>query len=488
MNNSSISGGHLALILVSVSLAVFMSSLDGTIVNIALPVISEVFEISTSSVQWVSTIYLLVMAGSLLVVGKITDIVGLKKIFAAGFLLFTAGSFACGFLPSHLNMFEALLVSRVIQAVGGAMMTVVAPAMISRYMPGARRAKGMTLVTIFAGIGMALGPTLGGYLTEYLNWNWIFYINIPVGLAALILGFFVIPKDSKKHLRLKGFDAAGAGFVFVGLALILFAVSQGNSAGFDSPAIIISLVLGAVCIATFIVRELKIKNPLLDFGLFKNKTFLLLNLMLILMYFAFAGANYLLPFWLEYVWGMSTSFAGLILTLMSFGMMIAGTFSGFVYAKLVGRVKYLLILGGVFMAFGFFMLSRLNPVLNLPVIVVGLLMLGFGLGLSITPITTLIMSGVPQNKQGMVSSLTGLERFAPMTFGIAFFNILFVAAIRYATKHADISRLITERPPVEIAAEILTNGFDFCFLISCATALVIVVLCVFVKEKDVSGV
>lgn len=481
MENSYVSGKHLALILISASLAVFMSSLDGTIVNIALPVISEYFDLSTSSVEWVSTIYLLVMAGALLIIGKVTDIIGLKKIFLIGFALFTFGSFACGFFPEELNMFGALLASRVLQALGGAMMTVIAPAMISKYMPGARRAKGMTIVTMFAGVGMALGPTLGGYLTEYLSWNWIFYINVPIGIIAIILGLFVLPKDSSEKSSFKGFDISGAALIFVGLAGILFGVSEGNTQGWTSVPVIISLILGVVCIVAFAFHELRTKQPVLDLRLFKNKTFLVLNSILIIMFFAFAGANYLLPFYLEYIQGLTTSASGLVMTVMSFGMMLTGVISGFIYAKLIGKIKYLIMCGGILMTLGFFFLSRLSPVSGLGVVVLGLALMGLGLGFTMTPVTTLIMGSVPQNKQGMVSSLTGLERYAPMTLGIAFFNILFVEAIKFNVKHSG----ITEIPPADIAASILSNGFDFCFLISCIIGIVTIILSILIKEKEV---
>ncbi|HJJ51417.1 MAG TPA: MFS transporter, partial [Methanocorpusculum sp.] len=164
MKDTLPTGKSLILIIIVASLATFMSSLDGTIVNIALPSIAEQFGLSTSSVAWVSTIYLLVMGGLLLIVGKLTDTIGLKKIFLAGFSIFVIGSFACGFLPEYFGSFVILLVSRVVQAIGGVMMMVVAPAMLSRFMPGDRRAKGLSMVMVFAAVGMALGPTLGGIL------------------------------------------------------------------------------------------------------------------------------------------------------------------------------------------------------------------------------------------------------------------------------------------------------------------------------------
>ena len=185
MNTAVPSEKTLKLIILSAALAAFMSSLDGTIVNIALPTISDIFDLPSSSVSWVSTIYLLVMAGSLLIVGKLTDSIGYRKIFLTGFVLFTFGSFACGFFPEVTGSFGMLLLSRVIQALGGVMMTIIGPAMLTRYMPGVQRAKGLSVVVLFASIGMALGPTLGGLLTEYLSWNWIFYINVPVGIVTL---------------------------------------------------------------------------------------------------------------------------------------------------------------------------------------------------------------------------------------------------------------------------------------------------------------
>ena len=226
MQSEHPSGFALTLILISASLATFMSALDGTIVNIALPTISESFDLTTSSVAWVSTIYLLVMAGCLLIIGKIADVIGFKKIFLAGFILFTIGSFTCGFLPDFTGQFSTLLLSRILQAIGGAMMTVIAPAMISPYLPGDQKAKGMSLVVLFAAVGMSLGPTLGGYLTEYFSWHWIFFINVPVGIVAVILGYWAIPKSSTAKTSLKGFDAVGAVLVFVGLAALLFTFSE----------------------------------------------------------------------------------------------------------------------------------------------------------------------------------------------------------------------------------------------------------------------
>ena len=479
MDTSAPTSKALKLIILSSALAAFMSSLDGTIVNIALPTISDIFDLPSSSVAWVSTIYLLVMAGSLLVVGKLTDIIGYRKIFLTGFVLFTLGSFACGFLPEMTGMFSLLLLSRVFQALGGVMMTVIAPAMLSRYMPGAARAKGMSVVVLFASLGMALGPTLGGLLTEYLSWNWIFYINVPVGIAALILGIFVLPRDEKAKFTLKGFDGAGAVLIFVGLAALLYAFSEGYKLGWTSAPVLICIVLAVLCIAAFIVCEKKVMSPILDLNLFKNPSFLLLNVVLCVMYFTLAGAQYLLPFYLQLIQSLSTFESGLVLTVMSLGIMTAGVLSGQIYAKMVGKIRVLILSGVAILALGYFFLSKISPVSGLGIIVLGLALIGFGVGLTTTTATTLLMGSVKPEKNGMVSSITGLERFAPMTIGIAFFNLLLIAGVKAIAKHTD----ITTRPLQDVAAGILTSGFDLCFFVSMSLAVVAFVICLFVKES-----
>ena len=140
------------------------------------------FNVTTSTVSWVSTIYLLVMAGCVLIFGKVSDVIGFKKVFLSGFLIFTIGSFACGFLPDFIHSFPVLIGSRAFQAVGGAMITAIGPAMVTAYIPMEQKGKAMGIVLTFAALGTAIGPTIGGILTQFLSWNWIFFINVPVGI------------------------------------------------------------------------------------------------------------------------------------------------------------------------------------------------------------------------------------------------------------------------------------------------------------------
>ena len=228
------SGKTLTLLILSISLATFMAGLDGTIVNIALPTISESFQVSTSTVSWVATAYLLIMAGCVLVFGKVSDIIGFKKVFLAGFAIFTLGSLACGVLPDLFGSLTWLIGSRIFQAIGGAMIDGDRAGHDHRLYPDVQKGKAMGIVMTMAALGTALGPTIGGFLTQYFSWHAIFFINIPVGIVAVLLGARVIPRDTGGK-ALTGFDTAGLALVFVGLASLLFVVSEGDSTSGGPP-------------------------------------------------------------------------------------------------------------------------------------------------------------------------------------------------------------------------------------------------------------
>ncbi|MCA1917658.1 MFS transporter [Methanospirillum hungatei] len=465
--------GYIPLI-IAISLAIFMASLDGTIVNIALPTISESFSLSSSAVSWVATIYLLVMAGCVLIFGKISDMIGFKRIFLTGFIVFTIGSFLCGSLPDLTGSFLTLIGSRAFQGVGGAMITAIAPAMVTAFIPMSMKGKAMGIIMTMAGLATAIGPTVGGFLTQYLSWHWIFFINVPVGIIALLLGLWVIPRQ-QSHQALEAFDRAGAGLIFVGLAFLLYGFSEGTNLGWTDPVIIGSLGLAAVLLGLFVWKELHIQNPILEIRLFQDKNFLLINLVIFLVFFSFSGVNYLLPFYLEYVGGYSTSEAGLILTALSVAMMVAGIIAGVLYNRLGGRI--LSIIAAVVLLIGYFLITHLRIDTPTVFVTVCLLCIGFGLGLIITPISNMIMTCAPKKYQGMVSSLTSLERFAPMTIGIAIYNVIFIQGMATIASHYD----ITKNAPVEIQMKVLTAGFDLAFLLSFILGIVILVLTVMAR-------
>jgi EmrB/QacA subfamily drug resistance transporter len=466
----------LNLLILSISLATFMSSLDGTIVNIALPTISSVFNISSSTVSWVATIYLLVMAGCVLIFGKLSDSVGFKRMFLSGFVIFTLGSFFCGLLPDIFSSFFALIGSRAFQAIGGAMITAIAPAMIAAYIPMKQKGKAMGIVMTVAALGTAIGPTIGGILTQYISWHWIFFINVPVGICAILLGARVIP-TTQPYNKNAGFDRAGALLIFTGLAALLFAVSEGQSLGWDSPVILGSLALALITLGYFVWHELRTSDPLLELRLFKNRNFLMTNLVLSLVFFSFAGISYLLPFYLQYIKGFSSSDAGMIITALSVAMMVSGLLSGALYNRVGGRI--LCIASGIFLVAGYYMMTLLRVDTSVGFVILCLLVLGFSLGLMVTPASNMIMNSVAKRYQGMVSSLTSLERFAPLTLGIAFANLVFIQGI---TAIAD-NRGITESAPVNIKLHLITAGFDLAFFFSLVIAVIILILTLLTRQE-----
>lgn len=464
------------LLIVSISLAVFMAGLDSTIVNIALPTISEAFGVSSTTVSWVATAYMLVMAGCVLVFGKVSDILGFKRVFLWGFAIFTLGSFACGFLPDLLGSLGVLIGARMVQAVGGAMITAIAPAMVTAYIPMDQKGKAMGVVMTLAALGMALGPSIGGFLTQYLSWNWIFYINVPVGIVAVLLGAKVIPA-SKGAGSLAGFDRAGSALVFLGLASLLFVVSEGENMGWTSPAILFLAVLAIVTLAGFVWHERRQSDPLLDFALFKNTNFLLTNVLLSLVFFSFAGINYLLPFYLEYVHSLDSSTAGLVMTTLSFAMMFAGILAGILFNR-VGA-KRLCIAAAAILTLGYFLIMQLHPDTGILYVILCLTCVGIGLGLGVTPASNMVMNSVARTKQGMVSSLTSLERFGPITFGIAVSNMVFLWGLStIAASHA-----VTRASPATLQVKVLSAGFDLAFLGSFIVGILILVLALVVRQE-----
>lgn len=475
MNQHNRESGFILLIS-SISLAVFMSALDGTIVNIALPTISETFGVSSSTVSWVATMYLLVITGCVLIFGKISDVIGFKRVFLSGFIIFTLGSFTCGVLPGLLDSFYVLVGSRAFQAIGGAMITSIAPAMVTAFIPMEKKGKAMGIIMTFAALGTAIGPSIGGILTQYLSWEWIFFINVPIGIIAIILGSKVIPGFGHKSLG-TGFDKKGAFLIFLGMALLLFGFSEGTVLGWTSPVIIGSLVIALVSLGLFMKQELGYTDPVLDIRLFKNRNFFLLNLIFALVFFSFSGINYLLPFYLEYVSGYAPADAGMILTTLSGAMMIAGLIAGMLFNKIGG--KKLTIIAAFIITIGYFLITHLRSDTPTGFVVLCLIFIGLGLGIMVSPVTNMIMMSSPKKNSGMVSSVTSLARFAPMTIGIAFYNIVFIEGM---TAIADYYG-VTESTPANIQHEVLAAGFDLSFLVSFIIGIIILILALIVRYE-----
>jgi len=473
---ATVPGRGYTLLIVSIALANFMAAFDSTIVTIALPAIAKIFSLPVTMASWVITVYVLVMAACVLIFGKLSGRIGYKKMFLAGFALFTAASFACGFLPEFVSSFPVFLASRAVQAIGAVMFVSVGPAMITAYVPLEQKGRAMGTSFAFAALGMTLAPVIGGLLTQYLSWNWIFYINLPIGILAILLGATVIPAMESSN-RSSGFDRAGAVLIGLGLALLLYALSEGTAAGWTDPVILGTLVLSILALYAFIRCELAAPDPLLDLRLLKQGNFLLTNMAIVLVIIANVGILYLIPIYLQLVQGYSPSVAGLVFTSLSLAVMAGGIGGGMLYNRAGGR--RINIVSALLIVAVYILLAGIRPDSPVWYIVPCLVLTGLGFGMLLTSASTMAMNAVAKKYQGMVSGFICLERFAPITIGIALFTIAFVGGMSAAAP----ARGVAREAMTTIGTGVLQAGFSQAFLFGCIVSIVLLGVAILARQE-----
>ena len=467
------------LLLFAIAIASFMSSLDSCIVNIALPTLSAAFDVSTSLVSWVVTIYLLVLTSMLMIFGKLSDRIGFRRIFLAGFLVFVVGSLFCALSPS----FPLLVVSRAIQAVGGAMLGAISMAMVTVFMPPKSRAKSIGFVVTVASLGVAAGPFLGGILTEMLSWHWIFLMNVPVGILACILGAAVIP-TLPAHEKTGSFDSLGAIYLSLSLAALILGLNFGTSLGFTSLPILAVFALSLGGVLLFIRQEGRAADPLLDLNLYRGRAFLFANIGALLVTLAYTGSEFLLPFFFEYVQGMSTMTAGLYLTVPSVTLMAGGLLSGSLYHR-YGPRKICVVASAVYIM-AFLLLATFGVETSTATIILALSLLGFGIGFYYSANSSEIMALAPRDKQGMVSSLANTERNAGSTLGIVVFELVFIQSLITITDLEGLAGEVLVNQS-QLLGEMLSAAFGVAFFGGAIIAAAVLILSFFTPDPENLG-
>lgn len=253
-------------VLFAIGIGTLMSALDGSVVNTILPVINNSLAGDVAKVEWVVTVYLLVLSSLLLSFGRLGDIRGHKQIYILGFILFSAGSIMCGLA----NSVQFLILFRAVQAMGAAMLQANSPAIITKSFPSRQRGQALGLVATMTYIGLTIGPSFGGWLATQFSWRSVFYINIPIAILALWLSFRLIEDDRPKQIS-EGFDFFGAFTFTTGLVILLFALNRGYQLGWTSPFILGSFIMAFTILTLFIVQEVRANSPMLDLSLFKSK-------------------------------------------------------------------------------------------------------------------------------------------------------------------------------------------------------------------------
>ncbi len=409
-------------VLVAVGVASFMSALDSSVANVILPILKGYYRTDVASVEWIVTIYLLVVSGLLLSFGRLGDLRGHKQIFILGFTIFILGSILCGISPSVGFM----VLSRTLQALGAAMLFANSPAILTGNFPAAQRGQALGLQATMTYLGLTVGPSLGGWLAEQFSWRAVFFINVPVGLAALALSSHFIPADTELKSSEK-FDIPGAVVFMAGLSALLLGLNQGHSWGWTSPAILGLLSLAIVLLGIFLIIETRSESPMLDLTLFRVRLFSAAAASALLNYISLYGIIFLMPFYLLQGRGFSPSHAGLILTAQPLVMAIAAPLSGTLSDRIGSRI--LSTVGMAIMAVGLVMLSRMGPATPTTYIIGSLAVFGLGTGVFISPNTNALMGSAPRNRQGIASGILATARNSGMVLGVGLAGAVFTTMV-----------------------------------------------------------
>ncbi|MGA2612101.1 MAG: DHA2 family efflux MFS transporter permease subunit [Spirochaetia bacterium] len=389
----------------------FMSILDSSIVNVAIPTMMNVFNADPSSIEWVSTIYMLALGVVVPLSGWLGDRIGFKRLYILSMATFVAGSLLCT-LAWSLN---SLIFARVIQAVGGGMIMPTTMAMIYRMVPRDKIGSGMGIFGIALLVAPALGPTLGGYLVEYVEWRWIFTINLPIGVIGMLLAFFVLPEFQSKHPG--KFDIAGALTSATTLFCLLLALSKGSDWGWGDERTVMLFFVSFVSLILFIYLELTSDNPLLDLRVFKYRSFTLANLTIIVTTIGMFSGLFFLPLFLQSIRGIGAMETGL---LMMPGALVSGLMMPII-GRLFDRIgpRPLVLLGLLTLAFITFLFRNLNLATATSTIMLWVMFRGMVMPLANMPAQTSALLDLPTELIGRASSITNIIGRVSSSFGIA---------------------------------------------------------------------
>ena len=428
-------------ILVAVSMFTFMSTLDGSIVNIALPTISKDMQVPMNQSEWIVSIYLMMVCACLLLFGKIGDSWGKIKIYRIGTLIFVIGSLLCGF--NHSLTF--LLFARVIQALGAAMTMATNTGIITEVFPMNERGRALGMIGAFVSLGSIAGPGLGGLILAHFSWAYIFWINVPVGIITMLISEKFLPKDitlSTEKIDMGGFAAVAATIMtFFG------GVFLGQEHGFLTPIPLALFVLAVISFFIFLYVEKKVKLPLITFSIFKNKVFTMSLVTALLIFSSNFFVNVVIPFYLQSARGLSPSYAGLLMMVFPFLMVIGSPLSGYLTDRVGPEI--LVLIGLVMLSVTQLMYMFMHADSPLWYYVVATAIMGLGNSLFQSPNNTMVMSSVTKENLGVAGSLNSFARNLGMVVGISLATTILYNAM--SSKMGErVTTYIAKRPDVFI--------------------------------------
>jgi EmrB/QacA subfamily drug resistance transporter len=417
-----------------VALGLFMAILDNTIVSVTLPLMLKVFHTDFETITWVVTGYFLAQAAVIPVVGYLSDRTGTKFVFLTALAVFTVGSALCAIAPTQ----ELLIAFRVIQGIGGGALLPIAFAIVFRIFPPTERGPATAIIGVPLLLAPAFGPVIGGYLSTTFDWNAIFLVNIPIGIVAFILAFFVLRGRAQEREAngegqpiQKGFDVLGLLLAMGGFTALVYGITEAGSHGWGDATVLRFLIGGCITLVAFVIVELFVSDPVMDVRLFLNRTFTVSNMLMWAVSAVLFGSLFLIPLFFENVQGLSPLTTGVLLMSQGLAAAVGIAISGRLYNSVGPRILVAvgLLLAAVSMI-GFTHLEVGTTGLSLQI---WLILRGFGIGLTNTPLQTLALSVVSNKAMARASSLVNVTR---MVFGAVGVSVLTTYLTQQATAYA----------------------------------------------------
>lgn len=399
------------IILLAVGMGAFLATIDGGIVNIGLNTLVKEFGKPLVVIEWVVLAYMLTVSSLMLSIGRLGDMLGKKTLYLVGMGIFTAGSVLCGLSPT----IYWLIGFRVLQAIGSAILMALGTAMVTEAFPASERGKALGIFGTLVSIGIIAGPTIGGIILESLPWNWLFFVNLPVGILGVLLVSKYVP-SSRPGTR-QHFDFPGALILFISLCSLLFSLSLIQSSGFSNPLTFILMAVFLFTLIIFIFIENRAKEPMIDLSIFKNRLFSVNLITGFSTFVVSAGTVIILPLYLQNVLKYGPQQAGLMLAItplmVAFTAPIAGSLSDRFGSRVITSIGLTILL------IGHFAVATLGADTSVIGYLLRFIPVGIGIGLFQAPNNSAVMGSAPRERSGVASSLLSLTRTIGQTTGIA---------------------------------------------------------------------
>jgi EmrB/QacA subfamily drug resistance transporter len=420
--------------LAAMCFALAMVMLDNTVTNVALPSIQRDFDASLSALEWTINAYTLTFAVLLVTGGRLGDIFGRRKVFLIGVVVFAAASATIGFAPSE----GWLVASRAVQGMGAALMMPGTLSIITNAFPPQERGKAIGTWAGVSAIALALGPLVGGWLTEDVTWRAIFFINVPIAVVAVFVTLFAT-EESRDETASRSVDFPGIATLTVGLTALVLALVEGNGWGWGSPAIVVLLVAAVGGLGTFVAIERISAAPIVDFAFFRSRSFLGANVVAFAISFGMFAVFFFLALYMQNILGYGPLETGVRFLPTTLVIMVAGPAAGRLSDRIGPRTP--LTIGLLLVAASLAWQSRISVDTSFGFLVVPFILLGVGMGFTMSPMSTAAMNAVDRSKAGVASGTLSMTRMVGGTFGVAALGALVAAIGRH-----DLARSLPQVP------------------------------------------